>query len=91
MLHRRKDQATCWDVHPVEKESKGWSPDGTVHVDIRGSNGHQCAEFKLKFPDMQFYRIFRSNRDGLVNTGSKGMVHDMFMPQPIKGIVSYLF
>ena len=92
MLHRRKDQATCWDVYPVEREIKGWSPDATVLVDIGGSVGQQCAEFTAKFQKVRGHVILQDLSGpievALSTPGVENMVHDMFKPQPIKGIVS---
>ena len=91
MLHRRKDQAICWDVFPAEKETRGWSPDATVLVDIGGNIGHQCAEFKSKFPKVPG-RVVLQDLPGpiemaLSTPGVENMAHDMFKPQPIKGVV----
>lgn len=61
VVHRRKDQAICWDVYPVERETQGWDPDAAVPVDIGGNFGHQRGEFKTGFPkflDAWFYRTF---------------------------------
>ena len=95
MLHRRKDQATGWTYYPVEKETQGWSPDATVLVDIGGYIGHQCAEFKKKFPKVPGHVILQDLSGpiarALSTPGVENMVHDMFKPQPIKGIVSGLF
>ena len=94
MLHRRKDQATCWDVYPVEKEIKGWSPDATVLVDIGGSIGHQCAEITVKFQKVRGPEVLQALSGPIEMTlstlGVENMVHDMSKPQPIKGIVSSL-
>ena len=89
MAFHRKDQLTCWDVYPVMTEAHGWDPNAVVLVDIGGSLGHQCAEFKRKFPQVPG-RVVSQDLQGPISTamsisGVENMVHDMFTPQPIKG------
>lgn len=89
MMHRRKDQAICWDVYPVEQETQGWDSNATVLVDIGGNIGHQCAEFKQKFPHVKG-RVVLEDLPGpvgmaLSTSGVDNKTHDMFTPQPVKG------
>ena len=85
----RKQQLTCWDVYPVMTETHGRDPKAVVLVDVGGSLGHQCAEFKHRFPQVPG-RVVSQDLQGPISTamsipGVENMVHDMFTPQPIKG------
>lgn len=89
MLFHRKTQPICWDVYPVPKEAHGWDPDAVVLVDTGGGLGHQCTEFRKKFPGVPG-RVVLQDLQGPVKSavsafGVESMVHDMFTPQPIKG------
>lgn len=91
MAHRRKDQAICWDVYPVEQACKGLDPQRTVLVDIGGNLGHQCAEFKKKFPNVPG-RVVLQDLPGPIGMafqtpGVENQIHEMFKPQPVKGII----
>lgn len=93
MLHRRKDQAICWDVYPVEEETQGWNANATVLVDFGGNIGHQCAEFKKKFPKIPGHVVLQDLPGpiemALSTPGVENMAHDMFKPQPITGAEFY--
>ena len=89
MLHRRNGQPICWDVYPVEQECRGLNPSATVLVDIGGNKGHQCAEFKRRFPGVPG-KVVLEDLPGplsmaLSTPGVENRTHDMFTPQPIKG------
>ena len=94
VVHRRKDQAICWDVFPVEQETQGWDPDAAVLVDFGGNFGHQRGEFKtgfLKFLDAWFYRTFLGQLGSPLSTPGEGnKAHTMFKSQAIKGITHTL-
>ena len=95
VLHRRKDQATCWNVYPIEKETKSVSPEDTVLVDIGSIVGHQCAELKVKIRRSVRGHVILQDHSGSIETALstpavENMVHDIFKPQPIESIVSYL-
>ena len=89
MMHRRKDQPICWDVYPVEQEAQDWNPEATVLVDIGGNIGHQCAEFKKKFPKVKGHVVLEDLAGpigmALATPGVQKKIHDVFTPQPIKG------
>ena len=93
MEHRRKDQAICWDVYPLEQETKQDSVgDSVILIDIGGNMGHQCAEFKRHFPNVKG-RIVLQDLPGPISMalsieGVENQVYDMFTPQPIKGMFS---
>ena len=90
MASRREGAETWLSVYPVEAEAKTWDSEALVYVNIGGSIGHQCAEFKAKYPQLPGRVI---NQDlshsidkALRTPGVENMVHDFFQPQPIKGI-----
>ena len=88
MAFHRKHQPSCWDAYPVTEEVSEWNHDAVL-VDIGGSLGHQCADFKRHFPDIPG-RVVLQDLQGPISTamstpGVENMVHDMFTPQPIKG------
>ncbi|KAM0793966.1 hypothetical protein BDR22DRAFT_978112 [Usnea florida] len=88
MLHRRKDQATCLDVYPIEKETQGQMP---RCLSILAA---VCAESKLNFQRVPGYVILQDHsgsiKTALSTPGVENMFHNMFKPQPITGLVSYL-
>ncbi|MCJ1313932.1 hypothetical protein MMC25_007612 [Agyrium rufum] len=92
MASRRID--TSWlDVFPVEAETKGWSPEAPVFVDVGGGIGHQCAGLKGKYPDLPG-RVYVQDLPHCIDhaikaPGVEAMVYDFFTPQPIKGSKFY--
>ena len=94
MAHRRKDMATWLSVFPVEQEFKGTSTKHDVlFVDIGGNIGHQCAEFRAKYPNLQGRVILQDLPHAidmaLRTPGVENTVHDMFTPQPVKDAKFY--
>lgn len=89
LAYHRKDRAICWDVYPIELETRGWDFNATVLVDIGGNIGHQCAEFKKRFPRVPGHVILEDLEGpismALSTPGVENKVHDIFKPQPIKG------
>ena len=89
MNHRRKGQTICWDVYPVEEEAQGWEAAATLLVDIGGNVGHQCAEFKQRFPQIPGHVVLEDLPGpiamALSTPGVENKTHDMFEPQPVKG------
>lgn len=89
MLHRRKGMPTWLDVYPVEEETKGWSSDAPVFIDIGGNIGHQCAELRSKYPQLPGQIILQDLpqpiSQALSTPGVVNMVHDAFQPEPVKG------
>ena len=92
MLHRRKGMTTWLDVYPVENETRGWKSDAPVFVDIGGNIGHSCAELRSKYPKLPGQIILQDLpqpiSQALSTPGVENMVHDVFQPEPIKGMVS---
>lgn len=77
-------------VYPVLDEVQTWNDsERAVFVNIGGGVGHQCAEFRQKFPDVPGKVILQdlphSIAAALSTPGVENMVHDFFNPQPVKG------
>lgn len=91
MAARREAAETWLSVYPVEEETKMWDPEAPVYVNMGGSIGHQCAEFKAKYPHVPGRVILQdlphSIERALQTPGVENMVHDFFQPQPVKGIL----
>ena len=91
MLHRRQGQPTWLDVYPIERETKGWSQEAPVFVDVGGNLGHQCAALKSKYPNLPGQVILQDLPNpisqALSTPGVENMTHDAFKPQPVKGML----
>ena len=76
-------------VHPVEAETRGWAADAPVFVNVGGGIGHQCAEFKARYPNVPGNVILQDLPEviaqALATPGVENMAHDFFKPQPVKG------
>lgn len=90
MALRRKPEATWLSVYPVEKEAVNWPAEKGLYVNIGGSIGHQCAQFKEKYPNLQGRVVLQdlphSVANALPTPGVENMAHDMFEPQPVTGM-----
>ncbi|KAL9116884.1 MAG: hypothetical protein Q9187_006587 [Circinaria calcarea] len=88
MAARRKGMPTWLSVYPVEQDTKAWKSEAPVYVDIGGGIGHQCAEFKAKYPNLPGRVILQdlsySIDNALSTPGVENMVHDFFQPQPVQ-------
>ena len=93
MAARRESMTTWLDVYPVEKETAGWNPEAPVFVDIGGGIGHQCAELKAKYPQLQgrviLHELPHCIEKALSTPGIENMVHDCFKSEPVKGAKYY--
>ncbi|CAG8950962.1 hypothetical protein HYFRA_00006359 [Hymenoscyphus fraxineus] len=93
MALRREPNVTWLTVYPVQEETKDWDPSKAVFVDVGGGIGHQCAQFKEKYPDVPGLVILQDMPHSIavaLNTPKvENMVHDFFEPQPIKGAKFY--
>jgi hypothetical protein len=89
MALRRKPDLSWLSVYPVVEETRSWDPERPVFVNVGGGVGHQCAQFKEKFPDVPGRVILQdmphSIAQALPTPGVENMVHDFFQPQPVKG------
>ncbi|KAH7384628.1 S-adenosyl-L-methionine-dependent methyltransferase [Pyrenochaeta sp. MPI-SDFR-AT-0127] len=93
MALRRKPDATWLSVYPVATEAAGWPAEKGLYVNIGGSIGHQCAQFKEKYPKLQGRVVLQdlphSVAQALPTPGVENIAHDMFEPQPILGAKFY--
>lgn len=89
MALRRGPEVSWITVYPVHEETVGWDADKPVYVNIGGGVGHQCAQFKDKYPDVPGRVILQdlphSIEKALHTVGVEAVVHDFFDPQPVKG------
>ncbi|KAM5467371.1 putative demethylsterigmatocystin 6-O-methyltransferase [Microsporum audouinii] len=96
MALRRKPELSWLSVYPVAQEVEGWdSKDNSraIYVNIGGGIGHQCKQFKEKYPDLPGRVILQdlphSIAKALPTPGVENMEHDFFQPQPIKDAKFY--
>jgi hypothetical protein len=89
MAFRRQPELSWLTVYPVAEQAKGCDPSRAVYVNIGGGVGHQCAQFKQRFPDIPGRVILQDMPHSIANAlptpGVENIVHDFFQPQPIKG------
>jgi hypothetical protein len=92
-IRRQGAQDTWLSVYPVEEETKSWSPEKAVYVNIGGNIGMQNAEFKAKYPNVPGRVILQDRPENiekaLQTPGVENMVYDFFTPQPVKGMQSH--
>ncbi|KAK4158684.1 O-methyl transferase [Cladorrhinum sp. PSN259] len=50
MAKRRTPDLSWLSVYPVQDEAKDWPADKPLYVNVGGSIGHQCAQFRQKYP-----------------------------------------
>ncbi|KJZ71734.1 hypothetical protein HIM_08876 [Hirsutella minnesotensis 3608] len=94
MALRRTPDLSWLSVYPVTEESKGWTDaERPLYVNIGGGIGHQCAEFKQKYPDIPGRVILQdlphSVAQALPTPGVENIAHNFFEPQPVKGAKFY--
>jgi hypothetical protein len=93
MRFRREPVLSWLSVYPVEQETQGLDPSRAVYVNIGGGVGHQCAQFKEKYPSVPGRVILQdmphSIAKALPTPGVENMAHDFFQPQPIQGAKLY--
>jgi len=94
MSGRRQTIAQTWlSVYPVEAETKGVDPSAPLFVDIGGSIGHICAQFKEIHPNIPGRVILQDLPENiaaaLLTPGVEVTAHDFFKPQPIKDAKYY--
>ncbi|KAK2595098.1 hypothetical protein QQS21_007183 [Conoideocrella luteorostrata] len=90
---RRQPDVTWISVYPVETEANGWPADQPLYVNVGGGVGHQCAQFKEKFPNLGGRIILQdlphSVAEALPTPGVENMAHNMFESQPVIGAKFY--
>lgn len=89
MALRRKPDATWLSVYPVATEAADWPAEKGLYVNIGGGIGHQCAQFRDRYPMIKGRIILQdlphSVAQALPTSGVENMAHDMFESQPILG------
>lgn len=89
MASRRQPELSWLTVYPVEDKIGACGPDTAVYVNIGGGIGHQCAQFKEKYPQIPGRFILQdlphSVARALPTIGVENMAYDFFQPQPIQG------
>lgn len=93
MALRREPDITWLSVYPVATEAADWSAEKSLYVNIGGGIGHQCAQFKEKYPTLQGRIVLQdlphSVAQALRTPGVENIAHDMFEPQPVLGAKFY--
>ncbi|GAB1314336.1 hypothetical protein MFIFM68171_04546 [Madurella fahalii] len=94
MALRRQVELSWLTVYPVREETAGLSdPERPLFVNVGGGIGHQCAQFREKYPDIPGRVILQDLPDtvamALRTPGVENIAHDMFQPQPVKGAKFY--
>lgn len=89
MALRRKPDATWLSVYPVATEVAGWPDEKTLYVNMGGGVGHQCAQFREKYPALPGSIVLQdlphSVAEALPTPGVENMAHDIFEPQTVIG------
>ncbi|KAI1803416.1 S-adenosyl-L-methionine-dependent methyltransferase [Daldinia bambusicola] len=90
---RRQPDATWLSVYPVGAETARWPADRPLYVNVGGGVGHQCAQFKEKYPNLKGRIILQdlphSVAEALPTPGVENMAYNMFEPQPVIGAKFY--
>ncbi|KJZ69766.1 hypothetical protein HIM_10849 [Hirsutella minnesotensis 3608] len=94
MALRRQAEISWLSVYPVSEETKDLSdPTRPLYVNVGGGIGHQCAQFRGKYPDIPGRVILQdlpaTVTQALPTPGVESMAHDFFEPQPVKGAKFY--
>ncbi|KAK0712210.1 O-methyl transferase B [Apiosordaria backusii] len=94
MALRRQAELSWLTVYPVLEETKGLvDPNRALYVNVGGGIGHQCAQFREKYPDLPGRVILQdlpaTIERALPTPGVENMAHDFFEPQPVKGAKFY--
>lgn len=81
------------DVFSVPSLASSITPDQVLFVDVGGNRGHQCARLRAKYPDLPGRIIVQDLPETIQHAppiqGVEFMVHNFFMPQPVKGAKAY--
>lgn len=91
-LRRAGTHRSSWlDVYPISEVGENWDSNRPLYVNIGGGVGHQCAEFRARFPNLPGRVILQDMphtiAKALQTPGVENMPHDLFEPQPIRGTV----
>lgn len=89
MALRRQSDVTWLSVYPVEDEAAGWPVERPLYVNIGGGVGHQCAQFREKYPALPGRVVLQdlpsSVEQALATPGVENMALNFFDQQPITG------
>ncbi|RYC57529.1 hypothetical protein CHU98_g8683 [Xylaria longipes] len=89
MATRARPENSWLQIYPVPEEAAGCPPDRPLYVNIGGGVGHQCAQFKEKYPALPGRVVLQdlphSIAEALPTPGVENMVYNFFEPQPIRG------
>ncbi|MCJ1397469.1 hypothetical protein MMC11_000662 [Xylographa trunciseda] len=93
-MSSRRNAAESWlSAYPVKEETKDWSPEKAVFVNMGGGIGHQCAEFKAMYPSIPGHVILQdlpqTIEKAMQTPGVETMAHSFFTPQPVQGAKFY--
>ncbi|KAI8945516.1 S-adenosyl-L-methionine-dependent methyltransferase [Xylaria longipes] len=93
MATRARPENSWLQIYPVPEEAAGCPPDRPLYVNIGGGVGHQCAQFKEKYPALPGRVVLQdlphSIAEALPTPGVENMVYNFFEPQPIRGAKIY--
>ncbi|EQL00303.1 O-methyl transferase B [Ophiocordyceps sinensis CO18] len=89
MAARREPELSWLTVYPVRQEAQGLAADRALFLNIGGGIGHQCAQFRERYPDLPgrvlLQDMAHTIAQALPTPGVENMAHDFFEPQPIRG------
>ncbi|KJZ74378.1 hypothetical protein HIM_06188 [Hirsutella minnesotensis 3608] len=90
----RGSDSSWLSVYPVTEETKDWTDtERPLYVNVGGGIGHQCAEFKGKYPDIPGRVIVQDLphiiEHAMSTPGVENLAHNFFEPQPVKGARFY--
>ncbi|TVY80397.1 Demethylsterigmatocystin 6-O-methyltransferase [Lachnellula suecica] len=93
MSTRTAETASWLSVYPLIEEVSNCGMEEVVFVDVGGGIGHQCVALRDKYPDLKG-RVIVQDLDHPIagripHPSVKGMVHDFFNEQPVKGARFY--
>jgi hypothetical protein len=92
MALRRNPDSTWLSVYPVAEEAAAWPSEKPLYVNIGGGVGHQCAQFREKYPDLPGRIVLQdlphSVAQALPTPGVENMAHNILEPQPVVGMLS---
>ncbi|CAG9950381.1 unnamed protein product, partial [Clonostachys rosea f. rosea IK726] len=93
MALRRNPDSTWLSVYPVAEEAAAWPSEKPLYVNIGGGVGHQCAQFREKYPDLPGRIVLQdlphSVAQALPTPGVENMAHNILEPQPVVGAKFY--
>jgi hypothetical protein len=86
----RRGPALSWlSVYPIDTEMANMrDPNRAVYVNVGGGIGHQCREFRERFPDLRGRVVLQdlphTIEKAMETPGVENMAHDFFEEQPVK-------